>query len=101
MPTASQQQELALLHAVVGILAARAGEADGAVEAYRQATALEPTNPIYSRNYALVLSDTLRHDEAIVEAQRMAALLRNQSGSEQSLSEVEYLITLLEQARGR
>ena len=101
VPTASQQQELALLHAVVGILAARAGEADGAVEAYRQATALEPTNPIYSRNYALVLSDTLRHDEAIVEAQRMAALLRNQSGSEQSLSEVEYLITLLEQARGR
>jgi tetratricopeptide (TPR) repeat protein len=99
--TASEQQELALLHAVVGILAARTGEAAGAVEAYRQATALEPTNPIYSRNYALVLSDTLRHDEAIVEAQRMAALLRNRAGSEQSLSEVEYLITLLEQARGR
>ena len=97
----SGQQELALLHAVAGLLAARGGEATGAVEAYQQATALEPTNPIYSRNYALVLSDTLRYDEAIVEAQRMAALLRNRSGSEQSLSEVEYLITILEQVRGR
>ena len=97
----SGQQELALLHAVAGLLAARTGEVSGAVEAYQQATALEPTNPIYSRNYALVLSETLRYDEAIVEAQRMAALLRNRSGSEQSLSEVEYLITILEQVRGR
>lgn len=92
--------QAALLHTVAGLLAVRGGDGPGSLEAYRRASELQPANPTYSRNYSIVLSDTLRHDDAIAETRRLIAALRGQPGAQQTISESESLIALFEQARG-
>ncbi len=90
--------QLALLHTIAGLLAVRGGDVPSSLEPYRRAAELQPANPTYSRNYSIVLSDTVRHDEAIAETRRIIERLRGQPNSQQAISEAEGLITIFEQA---
>ncbi len=94
----AEQNELALLHTVAGLLTVRSGVISDSVEDYRRALELQPTNPVYSRNYAIVLSETLRHAEAISETQRMLALLQAQPEAAQAISDAEQLIAIFQAA---
>jgi tetratricopeptide (TPR) repeat protein len=87
--------QLALLHTVAGLLAVQGGEAASSVDAYRRATELQPGRPDYSYNYAIILSDTLRYDEALAEARRGMAVTADQ----QSIADAQELIQIIEQAR--
>jgi tetratricopeptide (TPR) repeat protein len=91
----SLRSQLGLLHTVTGLLAVRGGDVAGSVEAYRRATELQPSRPDYSYNYAIILSDTLRYDEAIAEARRGIGATSDQ----QSIADAEALIQIIEAAR--
>ncbi|PDW04992.1 hypothetical protein CJ255_01040 [Candidatus Viridilinea mediisalina] len=93
---ASMKNDLALLHAVTGLLAVRGGETALALEPYERASELDPTSFIYSRNYALILSDTLRHDAAISETHRLIDALQGLPDKEQNIAESEQLIRYFE-----
>lgn len=95
------RERVALLHTVTGLLAVRAGDAAGALGPYKAAVQVAPTNSTYSRNYAIVLSDTMRHDEAIAETRRLIGALQSRPGSQQAIAEAEGLIAIFEQARGQ
>ena len=94
------QTQVALLQTITGLLAVRGGDVPSALDPYRRAAELQPANPTYSRNYSIILSDTLRHADAITETQRLIAQLRGQSGSEKSIAEAEQLIALFKRAGG-
>ncbi len=87
----------ALLFAISGLLSVRAGEMDQAVSAYARATALQPESIEYHRNYTLVLSDTQRYDQALVEAQATLELLQRQTGRENEQAQMQGLIAFLQQ----
>jgi len=76
-------------------LAVRAGDVAGALPPYQRAVELQPARPDYSRNYAIVLSDTRRYDEAIAEARRALGLTQDQ----QAVADAQQLIQLIEAAR--
>lgn len=92
---AGARARLALLHTVTGLLAVRAGDVAGALPPYQRAVELQPARPDYSRNYAIVLSDTRRYDEAIAEARRALGLTQDQ----QAVADAQQLIQLIEAAR--
>ncbi len=96
---AALRQQVALLHSVVGLLSVRAGNVGAALEPYRRAVELEPTRANYSRNYAIVLSDTRQYDAALAEARRSISVLRGQPGAEAELATTQQLIALIEEAR--
>lgn len=91
----SLRAQVALLHTVVGLLAVQGGEAASSVEAYRRATELQPNRPDYSYNYAIILSDTQRYDEALAEARRGMAV----TSDPQAISDAQELIRIIEAAR--
>ncbi len=93
------RRRVALLHSATGLLAVRAGDMRGSVEPYRRAAELQPGQTNYRRNYAIVLSDTLRYDEALAEAQRALEALRGQPGAEEEVAVTRRLIQMIEQAR--
>ncbi|MGB9633611.1 MAG: hypothetical protein ACPL8I_09790, partial [Chloroflexaceae bacterium] len=93
------RQQVALLHSATGLLAVRAGDMRGSVEPYRRAAELQPAQTNYRRNYAIVLSDTLRYDEALAEARLALEALRAQPGAEEEIAVTRRLIELIEQAR--
>jgi hypothetical protein len=70
----------------------------GSVEPYARAVALQPARPDYSRNYAIVLSDTRRYDEAIAETRRSIEL-QQRLGDTQSVSDAQQLGELIQQAQ--
>ncbi|MFV9504172.1 MAG: hypothetical protein AB4911_06360 [Oscillochloridaceae bacterium umkhey_bin13] len=98
---AAAEAELALLHTVVGLLGVRAGETVTSVESYQRAVELQPASLIYSRNYAIVLSDTQRLGDAIAEMQRLITVLQSQPGSAATLAEAERLAALFAAAAGQ
>ncbi|MDW8388787.1 MAG: O-antigen ligase family protein [Oscillochloridaceae bacterium] len=93
------RRQVALLYSATGLLAVRAGDIRGALEPYRRAAELQPGQTSYRRNYAIVLSDTLRYDEALAEARRALETLRVQPGAEEEIAVTRRLIELIEQAR--
>jgi len=95
------RRQVALLHSATGLLSVRAGDMRGSVEPYRRAAELQPAQTSYRRNYAIVLSDTLRYDEALAEARRALEALRAQPGAEEEIAVTRRLIELIEQARTR
>jgi tetratricopeptide (TPR) repeat protein len=94
------QTQVALLQTITGLLAVRGGDVPSALDPYRRATELQPLNPTYSRNYSIVLSDTMRYADAITETQRLIGQLRGQSGSEKSIADAEQLIALFKRTGG-
>ena len=72
----------ALLHSVVGLLSVRVGDAEGAVEAYKQAVALDPDNLEHRLNYSIMLSDTLKYQAALAESQEGLSLAQKQPEAE-------------------
>ncbi len=50
-----------------GVRLEQAGELDGALNKYREAVGLDPLNPVFKRNLALVLCRLGRWEEALVE----------------------------------
>lgn len=96
---AALRQQVALLHSVVGLLSVRAGNVGAALEPYRRAAELEPGRANYSRNYAIVLSDTRQYDAALAEARRSISVLRGQPGAEAELATTQQLIALIEAAQ--
>lgn len=93
---APAQTDLALLHAVTGLLSVRGGETAAALAPYERASTLDPTSFIYSRNYALILSDTQRLDAAISETQRLIAVMQELPDKEQNIAESEQLVRYFE-----
>ncbi|MEI6179690.1 MAG: hypothetical protein WCP31_02960 [Chloroflexales bacterium] len=92
--------QVAIYQTITGLLAVRNGDVAGSVTAYRRAVELQPLNPTYSRNYSIVLSDTVKYAEAIAETQRLITQLRGQTGNEQTIAQAEQLIALFERVRG-
>ncbi|NTU85554.1 MAG: hypothetical protein HGA45_40405, partial [Chloroflexales bacterium] len=92
--------QVAILQTITGLLAVRGGDVASSLEPYRRAAELQPLNPTYSRNYSIILSDTVRHAEAIAETERLITMLRGQPGSEQTITEAEQLIALFKRAQG-
>ena len=92
--------QVAIYQTITGLLAVRNGDVAGSVTAYRRAVELQPLNPTYSRNYSIVLSDTVQYAEAIAETQRLITQLRGQTGSEQTIAQAEQLLALFERVRG-
>ncbi len=86
-----------LLQAISGLLSLRIGDADAALESYRQAVALEPNNLEFRRNYTLVLSDTQNYAAAVSEAQQTLALAQAEPGRENEAAQLEALIAFLQQ----
>jgi tetratricopeptide (TPR) repeat protein len=87
--------QAALYHTVAGLLAVQGGEAASSVDAYRRASELQPSRPDYSYNYAIILSDTLRYDEALAEARRGIAA----TSDPQAIADAQELIQIIERAR--
>lgn len=94
---AEQAGDDALLHAIVGLLSVRAGDMEQAVEAYEQATALQPQSLEYRRNYTLVLSDTRRYDAALSEAQNALSLAQSQNVPDNEVAQLQALVSFLQQ----
>lgn len=94
---AEQAGDDALLHAIAGLLAVRAGDMEYAVTAYEQAAALQPQSLEYRRNYTIVLSDTRRYAQALNEAQATLALAQGQNAPEVEVSQLQTLIAFLQQ----
>lgn len=86
----------ALFYSVAGLISVRAGDAEGAIEPYQQAIALEPNNLENRRNYTLVLSDTERYSEALSEAQTGLTMAQQQQGKENEVAQFQYLVALFE-----
>lgn len=93
------RRQVAVLYSATGLLSVRGGDMRGSVEPYRRAAELQPAQTNYRRNYAIVLSDTLRYDEALAEARQALEALRAQSGAEEEIAVTRRLIELIEQAR--
>jgi len=88
----------AKLYTAIARLARQTNDLTGAAEAYAHAVAAQPTDPVLSEQYTLVLSEMLQYDAALAEAHRMLAFLQG-SGNTEGLARVEQLITQIEQVR--
>ncbi len=80
----TQADDDAILHSVIGLLSVRVGDAEGAVEAYERAVALDPDNLEHRLNYSIMLSDTLEYQAALQESQEGLSLAQKQNGGEAS-----------------
>jgi tetratricopeptide (TPR) repeat protein len=87
----------ALLYAISGLLSVRVGDMEQAIEAYKQATTLQPQNVEYHRNFTIVLSDTRRYDQALSEARNTLSLAQSQPRRETEVAQLQALIAYLEQ----
>ncbi len=94
----SLEEQTVALYAAVARLSVQTDDLDRALAAYARATQLQPTNAAMSQQYTLILSETLRYDAAIAEAQRLLAALRA-AGRINDIPRVEQLITMVERAR--
>jgi tetratricopeptide (TPR) repeat protein len=95
-PSSAQTASTALMHAIAGLLSVRVGDLEPATTSYARAASLAPTNYDYLRNYTIVLSDTMRYEQAIVEANRALALLQGQQGREREAAQIQALIAYLQ-----
>lgn len=96
---ATLRQRAALLHSVTGLLAVRAGDVQGSLKPYRRAVELEPMQANYSRNYAIVLSDTHQYAEALAETRRVLSVLEGRPGAEEEIAAARRLMAAIEQAQ--
>jgi tetratricopeptide (TPR) repeat protein len=85
------------LYAQAGEIATRMGDLDRALEAYQQATELEPESPQKRLSYTLVLSDTEHYAEALQEARSGLQLAQSQGDSADTAARLEALVAFLEQ----
>lgn len=90
------EESSAFLYSIAGILAVRAGELEAAVDAYEQATTLNPNNLEFVRNYTIVLSDTNRFDRALGQAQAGLELARSREDAQTEIAQFQYLVNLLQ-----